>query len=92
MNSGKKKEEKIMSASAQPPSPESNRVIADKPRRRWVKVDVDEETFVSLHLKAAESRMRIQPYLRRCLAEVQAYGPGKEPAIPFSTDHQDRPR
>ena len=30
-------------------------------RRRWVKVDVDEEVFASLHLRAAESRMRIQP-------------------------------
>ena len=76
----------------QTPSPESAPVICGKPRRRWVKVDVDEAIFVSLHLRAAESRMRIQPYLRRYLAEAQAYAIGKEPAIPFSRDHQDRPR
>ena len=44
-----------------------------KQRRRWVKVDVDEEVFASLHLRAAESRMRIQPYLRRFLAEAKPY-------------------
>ncbi len=46
---------------------------SEKPRRRWVKVDVDEEVFDSLHLMAAESRMRIQPYLRRLLAEAWPY-------------------
>lgn len=44
-----------------------------KSRRRWVKVDVEEEVFNALHLLAAESRMRIQPFLRRYLAEARSY-------------------
>lgn len=42
-------------------------------RRRWIKVDVEPEVFDDLHLKAAQSRMRIQPYLRRYLSEAQSY-------------------
>jgi hypothetical protein len=42
-------------------------------RRRWIKVDVESEVFDDLHLKAAQSRMRIQPYLRRCLSEARPY-------------------
>lgn len=42
-------------------------------RRRWVKVDVDEELFARLHVRAAESRMRFLPYLRRFLVEAHAY-------------------
>ena len=53
--------------------PEAQSHQTGKPRRRWVKVDVDEEVFDSLHLMAAESRMRIQPYLRKFLAEAHSY-------------------
>lgn len=53
--------------------PEAQPRNSGKPRRRWVKVDVEEEIFDSLHLMAAESRMRIQPYLRRFLAEAWSY-------------------
>ena len=73
-------------------SPDSNPVIVGKPRRRWVKVDVDEEIFVALHLHAAESRMRIQPYLRRFLAEGHSYDPGTKTAVSFSTDKRAAPR
>ena len=54
-------------------SPEAQPNTSGKTRRRWVKVDVEEEVFDSLHLMAAESRMRIQPYLRRFLAEAWSY-------------------
>ena len=54
-------------------SPEAQQNTSGKTRRRWVKVDVEEEVFNSLHLMAAESRMRIQPYLRRFLAEAWSY-------------------
>ena len=74
------------------PSPDSNPVIGGKPRRRWVKVDVDEEIFVALHLHAADSRMRIQPYLRRFLAEGHSYCPGMETAVSVSTDKRVAPR
>lgn len=53
--------------------PEAQPRNSGMPRRRWVKVDVEEEGFDSLHLMAAESRMRIQPYLRRFLAEAWPY-------------------
>ena len=59
-------------------------------RKRWVKVDVPEETFVLLHDMAAKSRMRIQPYLRRFLQEAWPYRtPGDDPnAMTFASDHQ----
>ncbi len=44
-------------------------------RRRWVKVDVDDELFARLHIHAAESRMRILAYLRRCLSDARPYQP-----------------
>ena len=44
-----------------------------KPKMRYVKVTVPEETFVRLHDMANESRMRIQPYLRRFLQEAWPY-------------------
>ena len=44
-------------------APENQSRPNGKPRRRWVKVDVDEESFQNLHLMAAHSLMRIQPYL-----------------------------
>ena len=53
--------------------PEAQSRHSGKTRRRWVKVDVEEEVFDSLHLMAAQSRMRIQPYLRRFLAEACPY-------------------
>lgn len=49
-------------------------------RLRWVKVAVEEATFVDLHLMAAESRMRITPYLRRYLSEARPY------PVPTGTD------
>ena len=54
-------------------APENQSRPNGKPRRRWVKVDVDEESFQNLHLMAANSLMRIQPYLRRFLAEARPY-------------------
>lgn len=52
------------------PVPESAPPTTAK-RRRWIKVDVEPEVFDDLHLKAAQSRMRIQPYLRRYLSEAR---------------------
>jgi hypothetical protein len=72
-------------------SPDSNPVIVGKPRRRWVKVDVDEEVFVSLHQKAAESRMRIMPYLRMFLAEARAIALERSESLSFSTGAQALP-
>lgn len=54
------------------PVPESAPRNTEK-RRRWIKVDVEPEVFDDLHLKAAQSRMRIQPYLRRYLSEASPY-------------------
>jgi hypothetical protein len=55
------------------PVREAQSTLLGKPRRRWVKVDIDEKVFDTLHLMAAESRMRIQPYLCRFLAEAWPY-------------------
>ncbi len=46
---------------------------AAPPRHRWVKVSVDEDLFHHLHIVAAQSRMRITPYLRRYLAEAEPF-------------------
>ena len=62
-----------------------------KPKRRWVKVDVDEEVFVRLHQRAAESRMRIQPYLRLFLAEARAIALEGSESLSFSTGAQSLP-
>lgn len=48
-------------------------VPASPPLRRWVKVDVDDELFARLHVLAAQSRMRMQAFLRRYLSDAQAY-------------------
>jgi len=49
-------------------------------RRRWIKVDIDDDLFAKLHVMAAESRMRFQPYLRQCLSEARRYPvPTKNP-------------
>ena len=62
-----------MSMLAPAPIPDARSTTSIKTRRRWIKVDVEEDVFVSLHLMAAESRMRIQPYLRKFLAEAHSY-------------------
>ena len=64
-------------------STERNTIPAPSPtgRRRWIKVDVDDELFAELHIKAAESRLRFLPYLRRCLEEAHAY-PVVEAPVP----------
>ena len=63
-------------------STEQNTISAPSPkgRRRWIKVDVDDELFAHLHIRAAESRMRFLPYLRRFLVEARSYPsrPGKD--------------
>lgn len=70
------------------PVPESAPPTTAK-RRRWIKVDVEPEVFDDLHLKAAQSRMRIQPYLRRYLSEAQPYPAGdSHQALSFSSDGQ----
>jgi hypothetical protein len=68
------------------PVPESAPRTTEK-RRRWIKVDVEPEVFDDLHLKAAQSRMRIQPYLRRCLSEARPYTAANEsePFLSFSS-------
>ena len=68
-------------------APENQSRPNGKPRRRWVKVDVDEESFQNLHLMAAHSLMRIQPYLRRFLAEARPYpDPGGSVSTPCSSN------
>ena len=62
-----------------------------KTKRRWIKVDVDEEVFVSLHQKAAESRMRIMPYLRLFLAEARPIALEGRESLSFSTEERARP-
>jgi len=56
-------------------STEQNTISAPSPkgRRRWIKVDVDDELFTELHIRAAESRMRFLPYLRKFLVEARSY-------------------
>lgn len=57
-------------------------------RRRWVKVDVSEVVFDKLHQMATQSRMRVQPYLRRFLAEACPFStPSADPAaLTYSSD------
>jgi len=66
------------------PVPESAPRTTEK-RRRWIKVDVEPEVFDDLHLKAAQSRMRIQPYLRRYLTEARSYPKSEAGALSFSS-------
>jgi hypothetical protein len=54
-------------------TPETPNHRPDASRRRWIKVDVDEDLFHHLHVAAAQSRMRITPFLRRYLAEAEPY-------------------
>ncbi len=76
--------------SASIPVPESAPQATEK-RRRWIKVDVAPEVFDDLHLKAAQSRMRIQPYLRRYLSEAGSYPPGENhQGLSFSSKESAR--
>lgn len=50
-------------------------------RRRWIKVDIDDDLFAKLHVMAAESRMRFQPYLRRCLSDASPYPLPRKPHL-----------
>lgn len=43
------------------------------PGKRNIRVVVTEEVFVDLHDAAVQSRMRIQPFLRRILAEAKPF-------------------
>ncbi len=54
-------------------TPETSNHRADASHRRWIKVSVDEDLFHHLHIVAAQSRMRITPFLRRYLAEAEPY-------------------
>jgi len=63
-----------------PTDPTKTPVTPQRGRRRWVKVDVDEELFARLHIQAAESRMRFLPFIRRFLVEARAYAVGRDPA------------
>ena len=63
-----------------------------EPIKRWVKVDVSEETFQLVHDMAAASRMRIMPYLRRFLQEAWSYStPGESPtSMTYACDRPPR--
>ncbi len=63
------------------PTPQNTDIPQGARRRRWVKVDVEESVFIRLHMNAAESRMRIQPYLRRWLAEARPLTPVEGPSF-----------
>lgn len=54
-------------------TPEAPSHGADRPRCRWIKVSVDEDLFHHLHIVAAQSRMRITPFLRLYLAEAKPF-------------------
>ena len=54
-------------------TPETSNHRPDASRRRWVKVSVNEDLYHHLHIVAAQSRMRITPYLRRYLAEAEPF-------------------
>lgn len=58
-------------------------------RRRWIKVDVDDDLFARLHVMAAESRMRFQTYLRRSLADSKAYRPTERASERSRSDRHD---
>lgn len=46
---------------------------SEAPRQRWIKVGVPESVFYRLHELAAQSNMRLTPYLVRLLSEAQAH-------------------
>ena len=62
---------------------EANTGPQHEPRRRWVKVDVDEATFLAMHDAANRSRMRVSTYLRTLLNEEFVYPPAD--GVPFAT-------
>ena len=49
-------------------------------KRRWLKLSVDEDLFHHVHIVAAQSRMRLTPYLRAYLALAEPFDPGKIPS------------
>jgi hypothetical protein len=51
----------------------SSKTGTESARRRWVKVDVDETTFLTMHDCANKSRMRVSMYLRTLLNEANVY-------------------
>lgn len=53
------------------------------PRRRWVKVDVDETTFLTMHDCANKSRMRVSMYLRTLLNDANVYHQSE--GVPFES-------
>ena len=53
--------------------PTSSKMRTESARRRWVKVDVDEKTFLMMHDCANKSRMRVSAYLRTLLDEANVY-------------------
>jgi hypothetical protein len=53
--------------------PTSSEMRSVSARRRWVKVDVDETTFLTMHDCANKSRMRVSMYLRTLLNEANVY-------------------
>lgn len=53
--------------------PETSQIPAAPSRPRWIKISVDDELFHHLHIVAAQSRMRLTPYLRRYLAAAQPH-------------------
>jgi hypothetical protein len=59
-----------------------NEEIRHKPRRPWVKVDVDEDTFLVMHDSANKSRMRVSTYIRTLLNDANVY---HDDGVPFES-------
>jgi hypothetical protein len=53
-------------------TPETSNHRPDASRRRWIKVDVDEDLYHPLHIAAAQSRMRITPFQTLILSFIEA--------------------
>lgn len=61
-------------------------------RKRWVKVDVDQDVFDRIHIAAARSRLRLLPYLRQVLAAAEDLPLGSQaepPALPAESEDLD---
>jgi hypothetical protein len=54
-----------------------------EPRRRWVKVDVEEQTFLTMHDCANKSRMRVSTYIRTLLNDANVYH--QSDGVPFES-------
>ena len=63
------------------------------PGMRNIRVLVPEETFILLHDVANQSRMRMQPYLRRYLHQAQPFPspPSDGDPVTFSCDRANTP-